>query len=138
MPDVEGSASWLIRDFTDRDLDQAVRLWSASQAASLLDERGPGGGRCEPESPRSWLSRMTHWSVHASVDLDVLVSVSSLFTPADIRYAAQASFERALERKTGQPAQAADFLAAIANTRASVTKAMLRDLEEDIDAYARY
>jgi SpoVK/Ycf46/Vps4 family AAA+-type ATPase len=73
-----------------------------------------------------------------------------LFTPADIdfaaRKAAQAAFERAVFgdaptecRLMPDPARATvdDFLSAIADTRPTLTRAIVHEFETDIDTYAR-
>ena len=74
-------------------------------------------------------------------DFDELVERSQYFSAADIEFAArkaaQAAFERTVLENAVGPAQTADFLTAIAATRPTITAAMARDFEEDIDRYAR-
>ncbi|MFB7613261.1 ATP-binding protein [Kitasatospora sp. NPDC056181] len=100
----------------------------------------------------------------ADVDLDALVGASELFTPADIehaaRVAAQSAFERDLVAPDGAPAggsdsygapaggtdggasgddgaSTADYLAAIAQARPTVTPAMIEEFGADITSHAR-
>ena len=126
-------------------------LVCATNSVRALDSALIRPGRFDyilPVGPPDEIARKEMWRrqvqaiTSAEIDLDQLVMASVLFTPADIGYAAQkaaqASFERAIHKGHDEPAQAVDFLASIASTRASVTKAMLRDFEEDIDTYARY
>ena len=86
----------------------------------------------------------------ADVDIARLVEASQLFTPADIDFAAskaaQLAFERAVSAETSaessltsDPARATidDFLGAIADTRPTLTRAIVHQFETDIDTYAR-
>jgi GNAT superfamily N-acetyltransferase len=72
----------------------------------------------------------------SSVDIAQLVTASAMFTPADIEFAArkgsQSAFEREIEFRRGEPARTDDYLAAIADTRPTLTDAMLAEFEEDI------
>jgi transitional endoplasmic reticulum ATPase len=72
----------------------------------------------------------------SSVDIAQLVDASAMFTPADIEFAArkgaQTAFEREIEFRRGEPARTEDYLAAIADTRPTLTDAMLAEFEEDI------
>lgn len=64
-----------------------------------------------------------------------------MFTPADIEFAAregaQAAFERELEFRRGEPARTEDYLTAIADTRPTLTDAMIAEFEEDIGRRTR-
>ncbi|MCK7624531.1 bifunctional GNAT family N-acetyltransferase/ATP-binding protein [Streptomyces sp. RS10V-4] len=95
-------------------------------------------------------ARAAIWSRYTEgrpdVDIPALVAASDLFTPADIehaaRVAAQASFERDLEAvgtgDRGRPgASTEDYLAAIAQSRPTVTPAMIDEFTADITAHAR-
>jgi hypothetical protein len=53
------------------------------------------------------------------------------------RKAAQAAFERALAAGADSPAALDDFRDAVAATRPTLSRAMLREFEEDIERYAR-
>lgn len=76
-----------------------------------------------------------------SVDVTALVNASTLFTPADIEFAArkgsQSAFEREIECHTGEPAQTQDYLSAIEQTRPTLTEAALTEFAEDIELQAR-
>lgn len=150
-PESQGIVNELLKAIPRFRENPGRLLVCATNSVRVLDSALIRPGRFDcliPVGPPDEVARKEMWRrqvnaiTRADVDLDLLVSVSALFTPADIGYAAQkaaqASFERALATGEDAPAQSADFLAAIASTRASVTKSMLRDLEEDIDSYARF
>ena len=65
-----------------------------------------------------------------------LVDESAMFTPADIEFAArkgaQSAFEREIEFRRGECACTVDYLTAIADTRPTLTAAILAEFEEDI------
>ncbi|MEU9854706.1 bifunctional GNAT family N-acetyltransferase/ATP-binding protein [Streptomyces sp. NPDC047974] len=97
-------------------------------------------------------ARAAIWSRYTDgrpeVDIDELVLASDLFTPADIehaaRVAAQSSFERDLVAAGGRGADAAapgastaDYLAAIAAARPTVTPELVERFAEDITSHAR-
>jgi len=74
------------------------------------------------------------------------VEATAMFTPADIdfaaRKAAQTAFERAVFGDQGlnsglARASVDDFLHAIADTRPTLTRAIVHEFETDIDTYAR-
>src|SRR3954454_6728749 len=80
------------------------------------------------------------------VDLDVLVDATDLFTPADIEFAARKGSQRALETavyvdgpKQRHPggATTADYVAAISETRPTLTQAIVEEFREDIATIAR-
>ena len=77
----------------------------------------------------------------ADVDLGELAERSQFFSAADIEFAArkaaQAAFERSLRREH-TPATTGDFVAAITEVRPSITAAMAREFDEDIDRFARF
>jgi len=80
------------------------------------------------------------------IDLEALVDASDLFTPADIEFAARKGSQRALETavygeldeqpQIGGPITD-DYLAALAETRPTLTKAIVDDFTQDIDTIAR-
>ena len=78
----------------------------------------------------------------APVRIEELAAGTELFTPADIEFAArkaaQSAFERALLTGTDSPATHEDFETAVAATRPTLTSAMIRDFDEDIERFARY
>jgi SpoVK/Ycf46/Vps4 family AAA+-type ATPase len=80
------------------------------------------------------------------IDVDTLVEASELFTPADIEFAARKGSQRALEvavygDERDRPAVSGpatdDYLAALAETRPTLTKEIVDDFNEDIEAIAR-
>lgn len=145
--------------------EQSGRLLvCATNSVRALDSALIRPGRFDyliPVGPPDEAARAAIWErlvagiTDETVELPALVAASALFTPADLGYAAQkaahAAFERAAngaaaaagtagakDAQPGSRAATADFLAAISRTRASVTRAMLREFEEDIDSFARY
>lgn len=76
------------------------------------------------------------------VDLDRLVEASDLFTPADIEFAARKAAQRAFEREHFDQVQGRavteDFLAAIAETRPSLSTEVVESFQEDTRNFARY
>ena len=64
-----------------------------------------------------------------------------MFTPADIEFAArkgaQSAFERDVEFGRGEPACTNDYLAAIADTRPTLTDDMVAEFDEDIEVRTR-
>jgi transitional endoplasmic reticulum ATPase len=79
--------------------------------------------------------------VSDEVDLDQVVASSELFTPADIEFAArkgaQAAFEREVLHHQGRPASTEDYLAAIVDTRPTLTPDVLTEFEQDNELYTR-
>ena len=80
------------------------------------------------------------------IDLDTLVEASDLFTPADIEFAARKGSQRALEtavygendaRADTRGPTTADYTAALAETRPTLTKAIVDEFDEDIETIAR-
>jgi transitional endoplasmic reticulum ATPase len=76
------------------------------------------------------------------VDLDAIVHASELFTPADIEFAARKAAQRAFEREhfegTGDRARTDDFLAAIAETRPTLTAEIVSSFDEETREFARF
>ena len=76
------------------------------------------------------------------VDLVRLVEASDLFTPADIEFAARKAAQRAFEREHFNQVQGRavtdDFLAAIAETRPSLSTEVVESFQEDTRNFARY
>jgi GNAT superfamily N-acetyltransferase len=80
------------------------------------------------------------------IDVDTLVDASELFTPADIEFAARKGSQRALEvevygdqreRPDVRGPATADYLAALAETRPTLTAAIVDEFTEDIATIAR-
>lgn len=140
----------LIPAFRER---QTRLLVAATNSVRSLDSAFTRPGRFDyliPVGPPDAHARGALWrrvvarTGRSDVDLDQLVGVTEGFTPADIehaaRIAAQASFEREVvggESVTEPGASTADYRAAAAGIRPTVTRAMQRDFDEDIEAYGR-
>jgi GNAT superfamily N-acetyltransferase len=84
--------------------------------------------------------------VFSRIDLDALVEASDLFTPADIEFAARKGSQRAMEiavygAREEQPQvdgpRTADYMAALSETRPTLTKAIVDEFTEDIATIAR-
>ena len=75
------------------------------------------------------------------VEIDVLVDATALFTPADIEWAARKAAQRAFEREhfagSGSRATTDDFLAAIAETRPTLTPEMVEAFASDTARFSR-
>jgi transitional endoplasmic reticulum ATPase len=91
-------------------------------------------------------SRYIPRGVIGRVDVDTLVEASELFTPADIEFAARKGSQRALEaevygdeheRPQVRGPATADYLAALAETRPTLTTTMVDEFTEDIATIAR-
>ncbi len=89
-------------------------------------------------------SRYIPDSVEGEVDLAQLVASSDGYSPADIEFAARSASQAALEQSVfGAPGagirgpSTADYVAAIARTRATVSATVASEFGEDIEALAR-
>lgn len=149
-PDTEGVVNELLKGiplFRSRD-DRL--LVCATNSVRDLDPALLRPGRFDyvlpigpPDAParEALLGRLTGAVTRAPVDLPRLVDGTDLFTPADVEFAvrkaAQAAFERALADGLDSPATTDDFAAAAADVRPTLTRAMVRDFEEDIARFAR-
>ena len=75
------------------------------------------------------------------MDVSALVDAAEMFTPADIEFAArkgaQFAFEREIESRRGEPARTEDYVTAIAQTRSTLTGAVLAEFDEDIQLRTR-
>jgi SpoVK/Ycf46/Vps4 family AAA+-type ATPase len=76
------------------------------------------------------------------IDLEALVRASELFAPADIEFAAHKAAQRAFEREHFQRspdrARTEDFLAAIADTRPTLTAEIVSGFDQDTNRFARF
>ena len=149
-PDTEGVVNELLKGiplFRSRDdrllvcATNSVRdLDPALLRPGRFDYVLPIGPPDEPARAALW-ERLTGAITAEAVDLPRLVAGSELFTPADIEFAArkaaQTAFERALADGADSPAGTDDFAAAADAVRPTLTRAMVRDFEEDIERYAR-
>ena len=122
-------------------------LVCATNSVRSLDSAILRPGRFDyviPVGPPDAAARAAIWerylvtATSSSIPIDIaqLVDASAMFTPADIEFAArkgaQAAFERELAFRRGEPARAEDYLTAIADTRPTLTEAMIAEFEEDI------
>ena len=131
-----------------REYDHRL-LVCATNSVRLLDSAFLRPGRFDyviPVGPPDAPARRAIWERYLGpardeVDLNRLVESSELFTPADIEFAArkgaQAAFEREVLHRQGQPASTEDYLAAIADTRPSLTADILKEFEQDHELYTR-
>jgi len=105
-----------------------------------------------PIGPPDEVARLAIWqryvpsAVAGLVDFDALTQASNLFTPADIEFAARKASQRALETAVYGPTStradvrgpgSEDYLAAIQETRSTLTEAMVAEFNEDIDRISR-
>jgi hypothetical protein len=124
-------------------------LVCATNSVRSLDSAFLRPGRFDyiiPVGPPDSAARAAIWSRYlgpmtVSVEIDKLVEASEMFTPADIEFAArkgaQSAFEREIEFRRGEPAHTDDYLAAIADTRPTLTTDMLAEFDEDITLRTR-
>jgi AAA+ superfamily predicted ATPase len=125
-------------------------LVCATNSVGMLDPAFLRPGRFDyvlPVGPPNDEARASIWARYVGeitdepVDVGVLVDASPLFTPADIEWAARKAAQRAFEREhfdgTGSRATTDDFLAAIAETRATLTPAMVEEFVADTARFSR-
>jgi hypothetical protein len=149
-PDTEGVTNELLKAIPAFRARDDRLLVCATNSVRDLDPALLRPGRFDyvlPIGPPDAEARAALWRRFVAavttgpVDIDALVARTELFTPADIEYAAhkaaQAAFERALAAGADSPATGDDFAAAVAATRPTLSKAVVRDFEEDIERFAR-
>ncbi|GGT74834.1 bifunctional GNAT family N-acetyltransferase/ATP-binding protein [Streptomyces atratus] len=131
-----------------RDHDNRL-LICATNSVRTLDPAFLRPGRFDyviPVGPPDPKARAAIWQRYLGpaandVKLHRLVSASEMFTPADIEFAARkgshAAFEREVTDRKGVPASTEDYLAAIADTRPTLTDQALTKFREDIEHHAR-
>jgi SpoVK/Ycf46/Vps4 family AAA+-type ATPase len=131
-----------------RDHDDRL-LICATNSVRSLDPAFLRPGRFDyviPVGPPDPSAREAIWRRYLGpaadgVELRRLVAASEMFTPADIEFAAlkgsQAAFEREVTDRRGAPADTEDYLAAIADTRPSLTEQALTEFREDIERHVR-
>lgn len=126
-------------------------LVCATNSVRSLDPAFLRPGRFDyilPVGPPDAEARTSIWSGYADditdedVDLPALVEASEWLTPADMEFAArkaaQSAFEREYFNGSGRRADTDDFLAAIRDTRPTLTDEMVAAFEEDVEQFARY
>ncbi|MEU1498525.1 GNAT family N-acetyltransferase [Streptomyces sp. NPDC005732] len=131
-----------------RDHDERL-LICATNSVRSLDQAFLRPGRFDyviPVGPPDPAAREAIWRRYLGaaadrVELHRLVAASEMFTPADIEFAArkgaQAAFEREVAERRGTPAGTEDYLAAVADTRPTLTAQALTEFEEDIERHVR-
>ena len=125
-------------------------LVCATNSVGMLDPAFLRPGRFDyvlPVGPPNDEARASIWARYVDeitdepVEVGVLVEASPLFTPADIEWAARKAAQRAFEREhfagAGSRATTDDFLAAIAETRATLTPAMVDEFDADTARFSR-
>jgi SpoVK/Ycf46/Vps4 family AAA+-type ATPase len=127
-------------------------LVCATNSVRSLDAAFLRPGRFDyvlPVGPPDAPARRAMWTrflapAAAHVDVDALVAASESFTPADIEFAAHKAAQAAFERFIGEPGDhhegtvtTGDYVAAIAQTRPTLTQAMVDAFNADIESYAR-
>lgn len=136
----------LIPSFREHDHRLLV---CATNSVRSLDPAFLRPGRFDyliPVGPPDPPARRAIWSRYLgpardSVDLDLLVQRSELFTPADIEFAArkgaQFAFERDVLDSDGETATTEDYLQAISDTRPTLTPGAISEFQQDIESYTR-
>jgi ATP-dependent 26S proteasome regulatory subunit/GNAT superfamily N-acetyltransferase len=125
-------------------------LVCATNSVRELDHAFTRPGRFDyivPVGPPDETARAGIWARYVStitdaeVDLEELARRSEHFSAADIEFAArkaaQTAFERSLHGEFA-PATTKDFLDAVGEVRPSISTAMARDFDEDIERFARF
>jgi SpoVK/Ycf46/Vps4 family AAA+-type ATPase len=125
-------------------------LVCATNSVGMLDPAFLRPGRFDyvlPVGPPNAEARTAIWTRYVdeitdeTVDVSVLVDASPLFTPADIEWAARKAAQRAFEREhfagRGSRATTDDFLAAITETRATLTPEMVEAFITDTARFSR-
>ena len=119
-------------------------LICATNSVRSLDSAFLRHGRFDyiiPIGPPDEVARGAIWRRYLGanadvVEVDKLAEASEMFTPADIEFAArkgaQTAFEREVEFRRGEAARTDDYLAAIADTRPTLTDEIVAEFTEDI------
>jgi transitional endoplasmic reticulum ATPase len=125
-------------------------LVCATNSVRELDHAFTRPGRFDylvPVGPPDATARAGIWARYvatitdAEIDLDELAGRSQYFSAADIEFAAQKAAQAAFERSLHggfEPATTEDFLQAVSDVRPSISAAMAREFDEDIERFARY
>lgn len=138
----------MFRDQPNRLLVCATNFIRALDAAFLRHGRFDYVipiGLPDSDARTSIWSRYIPPHVLADIDVDALVSSTDGFSPADIEYAAQKASQGALERALSSDAgvdgaagpSSSDYLDAVADTRATVSREIADAFLEDIESIAR-
>jgi transitional endoplasmic reticulum ATPase len=137
----------LIPSFREKDRRLLV---CATNSVRAIDSAFLRHGRFDyviPVGPPDPDARRAIWIRYLSsipsddIDLDAIVSASSLFTPADIEFAArraaQAVFEEALLEKGAESATTELILNCIHDTRPTLSPRIIEEFQQDIEDFAR-
>lgn len=136
----------LIPSFREHDRRLLV---CATNSVHSLDSAFLRPGRFDyviPIGPPDQPARMSVWKRYlregdSGIDVEQLVAVTELFTPADIEFAArkgaQVAFDREMEHGRGEPATTADYLMAVDEVRPTLTGAILAEFTDDKARFAR-
>jgi transitional endoplasmic reticulum ATPase len=149
-PDTEGVTNELLKAIPAFRARDDRLLVCATNSVRDLDPALLRPGRFDyvlPIGPPDEVARAALWRgflagiTTEQMPVEDLAAATELFTPADVEFAArkaaQSAFERALATGADSPAGLDDVRAAVAATRPTLTRAMLREFEEDIERFAR-
>ncbi len=126
-------------------------LACATNAIGALDPAFLRPGRFDyilPVGPPDTEARTAIWGRYVGeisdqpVDIDALVTASEFFTPADIEFAAQKAAQRAFEHEhfegSRERATTLDFLAAIEETKPTLSEEVIASFQKDVERFSRY
>jgi transitional endoplasmic reticulum ATPase len=126
-------------------------LACATNSIGALDPAFLRPGRFDyilPVGPPDAEARKAIWGRYVGeitdqqVDIDALVAASEFFTPADIEFAAHKAAQRAFEQEhfegSRERATSEDFLAAIRETKPTLSEEVIASFEKDVERFSRY
>jgi len=126
-------------------------LACATNSIGALDPAFLRPGRFDyilPVGPPDAKAREAIWGRYVGeitdqqVDIDGLVAASEFFTPADIEFAAHKAAQRAFEQEhflgSRERATTEDFLAAIRETKPTLSEEVIASFEKDVERFSRY
>jgi transitional endoplasmic reticulum ATPase len=126
-------------------------LACATNSIGALDPAFLRPGRFDyilPVGPPDAEARKAIWGRYVGeitdqqVDIDALVEASEFFTPADIEFAAHKAAQRAFEQEhfegSRERATTEDFLAAIRETKPTLSEEVIASFEKDVERFSRY
>jgi len=126
-------------------------LACATNSIGALDPAFLRPGRFDyilPVGPPDAEARKAIWGRYVGeitdqqVDIDALVAASEFFTPADIEFAAHKAAQRAFEQEhfegSRERATTEDFLAAIRETKPTLSEEGIASFERDVERFSRY
>ena len=126
-------------------------LACATNSIGALDPAFLRPGRFDyilPVGPPDAEARKAIWGRYVGeitdqqVDIDALVAAGEFFTPADIEFAAHKAAQRAFEQEhfegSRERAITEDFLAAIRETKPTLSEEVIASFERDVERFSRY